>query len=92
MVTATISSKGQITLPVAIRKQLGVKPGERVVFTKKDSVIVVEKDTYYDGLREFRKNIHAHLQKHKLMNIPFEKVREIANLERAKVYKRTKKI
>jgi antitoxin PrlF len=28
----TISSKGQITIPIEIRKRLGVKPGDRVEF------------------------------------------------------------
>ncbi|MBI3927761.1 MAG: type II toxin-antitoxin system PrlF family antitoxin [Armatimonadetes bacterium] len=32
MPEATLTSKGQITLPVAIRKHLQVKPGDRVCF------------------------------------------------------------
>ena len=32
MPTATITSKGQITVPKAIRDQLGVGPGDRIVF------------------------------------------------------------
>jgi AbrB family looped-hinge helix DNA binding protein len=30
--TSTISSKGQITIPLEIRQRLGVKPGDRVRF------------------------------------------------------------
>jgi len=29
---AKITSKGQITVPVAIRRRLGVRPGDRLVF------------------------------------------------------------
>lgn len=34
MTTATITTKGQITIPVAIRKELHVGPGSRVEFIK----------------------------------------------------------
>jgi AbrB family looped-hinge helix DNA binding protein len=30
MSTATVSSKGQITLPMSLRKALGIKPGDKV--------------------------------------------------------------
>ena len=32
MPTATVTSKGQITIPVKVRKALGLKPGTRVDF------------------------------------------------------------
>ena len=32
MPTATVTSKGQITIPVKVRKALGLKPGARVDF------------------------------------------------------------
>lgn len=36
MSEATVSSKGQITIPADIRKSLGLSAGERVVFTRLD--------------------------------------------------------
>jgi AbrB family looped-hinge helix DNA binding protein len=43
---ATITSKGQITLPKRIRQRLGVKPGDRVSFRERpDGSVVVEADT-----------------------------------------------
>jgi antitoxin PrlF len=33
---ATITSKGQVTIPADIRKALGLSAGERVVFTRLD--------------------------------------------------------
>jgi AbrB family looped-hinge helix DNA binding protein len=34
MATATLTSKGQITIPVAIRQALGVEAGDRVEFVE----------------------------------------------------------
>lgn len=36
-----VSSKGQITLPKAIREALGIKPGDTIVITRKDDDIVL---------------------------------------------------
>lgn len=36
MIEATLTSKGQITIPVEIRAALGLVSGERVVFTRLD--------------------------------------------------------
>jgi AbrB family looped-hinge helix DNA binding protein len=38
---AKITSKGQITVPVKIRKELGVKPGDRIVFEKDGDTVIV---------------------------------------------------
>lgn len=36
MTTATVSSKGQITIPTSVRKALQVEPGDRVEFVEVD--------------------------------------------------------
>ena len=38
---ARISSKGQITIPIEIRKKLGLKEGDKVVFIEKDNNIIL---------------------------------------------------
>lgn len=38
-----ITSKGQVTIPKAIREALGVKYGDRVDFVEKDGRIIVKK-------------------------------------------------
>ena len=38
---ARITAKGQITIPIEIRKSLGVKEGDKVVFIKKDDGIML---------------------------------------------------
>lgn len=36
MLKATVTSKGQITLPSAVRKTLEIRPGDRIVFEVQD--------------------------------------------------------
>ena len=39
--TSTISSNGQITVPIEIRKRLGVKHGDRVEFVVENGVTIL---------------------------------------------------
>ena len=46
MPTATLTSKGQITVPKAVRDALGVRPGDRLAFRiRGDGTVTVEADT-----------------------------------------------
>ena len=46
MAAAKVTSKGQITIPKAVRDLLGVKAGDRVVFVQQpDGRVVVEGET-----------------------------------------------
>ncbi len=38
-----ISSKGQITIPIEIRKSLGISSGDRIIFERKDGNMVIKK-------------------------------------------------
>ncbi|MDA8334349.1 MAG: AbrB/MazE/SpoVT family DNA-binding domain-containing protein [Peptococcaceae bacterium] len=38
---ARISSKGQVTIPIEIRRKLGVKEGDKVIFLEKDHNIIL---------------------------------------------------
>ena len=40
MEIAKITSKGQITIPIDVRKKLGLKEGDKVIFMEKDGDIV----------------------------------------------------
>ncbi len=42
MELAKITTRGQITLPIEIRKKLGVKDGDKVVFIEENGRIIVE--------------------------------------------------
>jgi len=41
MSEATITSKGQVTIPAEIRKAMGLTAGERVIFTQLDDGTIV---------------------------------------------------
>ncbi len=46
MPSSTITSKGQITLPIEVRRELRLRPGDRVSFrTARDGSVVVEPET-----------------------------------------------
>jgi antitoxin PrlF len=61
MASATITSKGQITLPKPIRDRLRVKPGDRVTFREQaDGTVTVEADTV--DLRELRGSIRPRVR------------------------------
>jgi antitoxin PrlF len=42
MTTTKITAKGQVTIPVEIRRKLGLNPGDRVTFRDSDDGIVIE--------------------------------------------------
>ena len=42
MVLAKVTLRGQITIPAEIRKRLGVKDGDRVVFVEENGRIIIE--------------------------------------------------
>jgi antitoxin PrlF len=37
-----ISSKGQVTIPAAVRRRLGVKPGDKIDYVVKDGVTTIQ--------------------------------------------------
>ena len=41
MESAKITSKGQITIPIAIRRLLGVREGDKVLFAEEDGKVVI---------------------------------------------------
>lgn len=56
MELAKITTRGQITLPIAIRKKLNVKDGNKVVFIEENGRIVIENAGML-ALREARKGM-----------------------------------
>ena len=43
MAAQTASSKGQVTIPVAIRRKLGIEAGTPIRFVERDGLVVLEK-------------------------------------------------
>lgn len=42
MPTSTMTSKGQVTIPIEIRRELGLETGDKVSFRKSDQGVVIE--------------------------------------------------
>ena len=40
--TTTLTQKGQATIPVAIRKKLGIKSGHSIIFEEQEQTVVVK--------------------------------------------------
>jgi AbrB family looped-hinge helix DNA binding protein len=43
MKTSTMTVKGQVTIPLEIRRRLGVKPGDRIRFRELDAGVVIDR-------------------------------------------------
>ena len=75
VVEATVSSKGQVTLPAAMRAKLGIAVGSRIQFELRDKELVVRPEVpmsaYYGMLRPY-----AHLFKPEDFEVPKEPDRE----------------
>ena len=41
---ATVTSKGQVTLPVAVRRALSVEQGDKLMFTVRDQLVFIAKN------------------------------------------------
>ena len=75
IVEATVSSKGQVTLPAAMRAKLGIAVGSRIQFELRDKELVVRPEVpmsaYYGMLKPY-----MHLFKPEDFEIPKEPDRE----------------
>lgn len=61
--TTTLTSKGQMTMPAAFRKMMGVKPGEKVRVTFKAGKTIVEKDNWLADLRKTQARNRDYMKK-----------------------------
>lgn len=66
--TSTITSKGQITIPLALRLRLNLKPGDRLEFDETAPVLtarrVVDRGEWEDTLNAWRKSVVETLRGH----------------------------
>ncbi len=42
METASVTSKGQLVIPVRLRRKYGIKPGTKVLFVERDQEILIQ--------------------------------------------------
>lgn len=86
--TATISSKGQITLPAEFRRQLKLKEGDKITIVKRANSIEIRPSTYNQELEELRKRAEAHMKKNGIWGMPWEEVHKRADEARTEYYRK----
>jgi AbrB family looped-hinge helix DNA binding protein len=64
--TSVISSKGQVTLPVAMRESLGLMPGSKIIFEMRGKELAIKPDLPISAYRGM-------LKKYNLGDIEIEK-------------------
>jgi AbrB family looped-hinge helix DNA binding protein len=84
MYQATLTSQGQITVPVEVRNMLGIEAGDKLFFWKDSDNIVISKDGGIESLRGILTKYAV--GKPKLTKKRLEKLREEAYTERYKRY------
>lgn len=60
--TTTMTSKGQVTVPVAIRRKLGLKPGQQVRFVLSGNNARLENDNWREELESLGSQVREHMQ------------------------------
>ena len=60
VVEAVVSSKGQVTLPAAMRAKLGIVPGSHIRFELRERELVIKPElpmsAYYGMLKQYKLN------------------------------------
>ena len=81
MSAVSVTSKGQVTIPVKVRRALGIEPGTKVSFTAKNGVahLVIEK-----------RRMHANVAEGAGMLSVRGKARSLLDFDAAKLLKRRK--
>jgi AbrB family looped-hinge helix DNA binding protein len=86
--TATISSKGQITLPAEIRRGLNLRPGDKITIVKRGGSAEIKPSTYDQELAELRARIEKEVKAKGLWGKPWEEVRAAAEAARTEYYRK----
>lgn len=84
--TTTISSKGQITLPAAIRRQLNVRLGDRLQVNYVQGKAVIQRDNYDERLAAVRAHAKKHLEARGLSGLSIEEIRKRADKAKLEDY------
>lgn len=75
-----MTSKGQVTIPVNIRRSMRIKPGESVNFKiEKGNRIVIEKNDWKSRLEELHKETALHLKNNNIKPLSNEELDDAIN-------------
>ena len=62
--TSTVTAKGQVTIPISIRRQLGLTPGSVVDFEAKSDVAQIRPSTRENMLEHLHQQVAEHSQEY----------------------------
>lgn len=86
--TATISSKGQITLPAGIRRSLQLHPGDKITIVKRGGIAEIRPSTYDEELNELRAQAEVHMKTNGTWGTSWEEARRRTDEVRLRAYRR----
>ena len=92
--TTNMTSKGQVTIPVTIRRSLGLNAGESVRFkVDNNSQVIIEKNDWKKGLNKLHQEVAAHLKENNIKPLSDEEldnaINEAAEQAATERYKRS---
>jgi AbrB family looped-hinge helix DNA binding protein len=79
MTYTTVTSKGQIVIPLDIRQKLGIQSGFKMQVSVKNNQVIMEVDNYQTKLESFRDKTKKHIQKNKLNQISDSDIQQAKN-------------
>lgn len=68
MEVAKITSKGQITIPIEIRKKLKLKEGNKIVFLEKEGKYYIENSDFIDAVNRMQDKFKGESERLNLKN------------------------
>ncbi len=78
--STTMTRKGQVTIPVSIRRSMRIKPGESINFkVERNNKITIEKNDWKSRLEELHKETAAHLKQHNIKPLSDEELDNAIN-------------
>lgn len=78
----TLTSKGQVTIPVSIRRALGLEAGESVIFKlSSNNKVIIEKNDWKQVFDDIHTEVAAHLKKNNIKPLSDEELDDLINSE-----------
>jgi len=72
--STTLTSKGQMTLPVSFRRKLGVNPGDQVLVELRGNEVVVQKNNWLENLKKIQAENQSYLKSHNIKPLSDEEL------------------
>lgn len=73
----SITSKGQVTVPVEIRRKLGIDTADKLRVKEVNGTVVLEKDDYWADFEKIQKKIQKHRKDNNIAPLTVEEASEL---------------